>query len=158
MSISPVVSSPVISTATIPVPILSEEGEVLEVLYLKRVPRNKMSDLIVLQQALLESFVESNGSVGECVAQDKTWKNIVKMGKLIPVVGSSEPFDVSVIENDLDQIQSLFFSATLEEEIINAEGYSPGLIAKLHKINYAGSLGKAYRTVKERLEEKAEMV
>lgn len=124
----------------------------------KRVPRKKLHDLIVLQQDLLYAFLKNNASVGSVIASNSNWSTIEKIAKLLPVIGEEKPgINLDELEDDISQITSIFFTQSVDENgmILNTdEGYKPSLIAELHQLDYYGNARDAAKKIyQERKEE-----
>lgn len=133
-------------------------GEIVKVDKVYRVKRDKLKDIIDLQQDLLYSFFKSNASIGQVIADSVNWKNIEKLAKMLPVVGEEKlGFDLSSIENDLSQLLTIFFTQSIDENgnLINSEeAYKPSLIAELHQLDYYGAVQESAKKIyQERLKD-----
>ena len=128
----------------------NDDGTISEELYLRRVVRSRINDVVELQKLLLESFLKNNAAIGPCIAEDNTWKTMKKLASLIRVVGNDKPgFDIDRLEEDYEQLTALFFSTALTDEgELNTEeaGWllKPSLIARLHGLNWEEDVKKIW--------------
>ena len=126
-----------------------------EVVHVKRVARNKLSDLMVLQQELLVDFMKHNAAIGVMVQDKKIWSTMVKAAAMLPVVGQDKPgIDLTRIEDDFEQLCRIFFTESMDETG-ELDNFRPSLISKLHHFDYGGDLGKAILLLQE--DKKAEI-
>lgn len=130
------------------------DGTIDRTVEVKKVPRSKLRDLIVLQQQLLDVFVENDASIGVILSNDANWKLIQSMASLLPLVGSDETLDVTRFEEDYVQICKVFFTESINEsgeyDLAADKPFLPSKIAKLHQLNYNEQLGKAVDRVARR--------
>lgn len=141
-----------------------EDDTPKEIIQVRAVPlRSKaggLSDVIKLQEKLLRDFVETNGKVGDLLIRDSVWNNMKKLSSMLPVIGKAEPgFDIEPLADasDLGQLARIFFSESIGDDLqrimedgeVNVINH-PSSIARIHDINFSGSL---VRIMRERQEE-----
>jgi len=144
---------------TFEVVIRDESGDVVDTLHIKRATRANMREIIKLQQILMDAFVEKNIAIGELVLDSGIWKNIERLGKLLPILGEPEKlFDVNSIADDLEQICQIFFTQSMKDngEFVNDGGWEPSKISALHHLDYQGALGKSIQRLREGVKQKEE--
>lgn len=141
-----------------PVHYYNPDGSLDRVVEVKKVPRAKLRDLIVLQQQLLDVFVEHEASIGSILSEESNWRLIESTGKLLPLVGDEEYLDVSKFEDDYVQICKVFFTDSIKSDgtfdLKEGQGFEPSKISKLHQLNYGEQLGKALEKSLEKKEKK----
>jgi hypothetical protein len=123
-------------------------GQVIKTDKVVRVKRNKLKDIISLQQDILFSFLQHNASIGSVIADNAVWSNIEKLSKLLPVIGEEKPgIDLSLIEDDIPQLLKIFITQSVSEDgnLISGEEevYKPSYISQLHQLDYYGSIRDA---------------
>lgn len=130
------------------------DGTVDRTVEVKKVPRSKLRDLIILQQQLLDVFVENEASIGVILSEESNWKLLQSVANLLPIVGSDDTLDVSKFEEDYVQICRVFFTESIndsgEYDLSTDKPFLPSKIAKLHQLNYNDQLGKAVERVGKR--------
>lgn len=133
----------------ITIEIKNDEDKVVETVQLKRIARSQYKDLIALQQLLMQAFVEYNGATGSVIADEANWKTLIKLGKMLPVIGGNdkEGFDVNKIEHDIVLITRLFFTQAVKEDgsVDLTDGFKPSILAEFYQLDYSGFLQKAVR-------------
>lgn len=137
-----------------PVKYYNPDGTVERTVEVKKVPRSKLRDLIVLQQQLLDVFVENDASIGVILSDDANWRLLQCVANLLPLVGSNETLDVTKFEEDYVQICRVFFTESIsdtgEYDLTADKPFLPSKIAKLHQLNYNEQLGKAVEKTAKR--------
>lgn len=127
--------------------------------------RNKMKEIFILQQALLEALYENiNGITGNTIysgsllLDDVVWSNLQKLAKLLPVVGKKNPgIDFAKLEEDVPQLISLFFTQSCNEEgeikVDEQVGLLPSVICDLYKFNFPKLLQEMFKKMKAQMVE-----
>lgn len=117
-------------------------GNIINVDKVKRVKRKHLKDLTILQEDLVYQFLFYNAAVGDIIAEEKNWNTLVKICKMLPVVGREElGIDINKIEDDMVQLTHIFFTESTDEDgfPVKEDGwFKPSLLAKLHQLNYYG--------------------
>lgn len=122
----------------------------------KRVKRDKLKDLIELQQEIIYYFLKSDLSVGVTISHPEVWSAITKIASLLLIVGNDKPgIKLELIEDDYEQLTQIFItSAEVDEngEFVNprtmldsGNWYEPSLVSKLHQLNYKGDSFEAIK-------------
>lgn len=133
-------------------------GDVIDVVYARRVPASKGRELSQLLDQLLEIFCYYNGAIGSIVYEEPAAVEVMqRICKLIPVDGQAEPgIDFEKIENDLEQLCRIFFTQSMDEagNMNTAGGLRPSLLSDLHHLDYETALvGKAMPKAQARKEQ-----
>ncbi len=137
-------------------------GNIIKEDKIVRVKRNKLKDLISLQQDILLAFLRTNASAGAVIADNVNWSNIERLSKLLPVVGEEKTgIDLAAIEDDLPQLISIFFTQSVDNDgnlLSSEDTYKPSLISELHQLDYYGDVRSAAKKIyKERIAEEKEI-
>ncbi|MFN7161360.1 MAG: hypothetical protein ACK4NC_07225 [Candidatus Gracilibacteria bacterium] len=130
------------------------DGTVDRVVEVKKVPRAKLRDLILLQQQLLDVFVEHDASIGVILSDEANWKLLETISAMLPIVGSEETLDIRRFEEDYVQICKVFFTESMadsgEYDLATDKPFLPSKISKLHQLNYHDQMGKAVERLAKR--------
>lgn len=132
----------------------------------KRVKRDKLKDLIILQQEILYYFFKNQANIGATLAELEAWNCIRKISKLLPVIGEEKlgiNLDKLDEDNDLEQIALIFITTAIQNEdggflsvnehFDTSTWYEPSLISKLHQLNYKGDSGEALKKIQKEVQE-----
>jgi hypothetical protein len=128
---------------------------------IRRVKRKDLTAFIEAYRKVLENFVYFNGAIGNVLAEEKRWNDLVNCAKFIPVDGQEKiGFDLSLIEDDYDTLIELFFSTSWNRdrnEYVDLDnGFKSSQLAKLNRIDYDGDWVKILLKVKEIKEKEIE--
>lgn len=132
------------------------DGSIEEIVEVKKVPRSKLRELILLQQKLLDLFVEHEGSLGNILSEESNWNLLKSTAEILPLANKeNEYLDISKFEEDYIQIAKIFFTDSMDENgeyDIKDKPFLPSKIAKLHQLNYSEAMGKALEKLKKKKE------
>lgn len=110
------------------------------VVYIKRVTRDKLSDLYDLQKELWEIYINANLSFAALMMDEEAYQNMQLTLEMLPTVGD-EPLDFAKLEDDYEQMARIFCSSSYKEDG-TYDPLTPSIIASLHHFDYTVALGK----------------
>jgi len=130
-----------------------EYGNSTDIVSVRRTNRNKLKELLFLQQQLLDVFFDCDGGVGDILSDERNWQLIRKTAALLPVIGSNTPLNVDAFEYDYTQITRIFFTQSVNDlgEFVPdpSQILKPSLISQLHQFNYNGAVSKSLAKPKQ---------
>lgn len=106
-----------------------------KVISLKRIPRGKLSEFILIYKKLLDAYVEHDASIGSIIADDKNWNLLTRACALVPTSPEGS-LDIEEFADDYPAIKRIFFTdgdPTNEEE-----GFQYGIIARFNDLDFRG--------------------
>jgi len=110
------------------------------VVHIKRVTRDKLSDLYELQKQLWEIYINSNLSFAALMMNDDAYQNMQLTLEMLSTIGD-ESVDFSKLEDDYEQMARIFCSSSYKEDG-SYDPLTPSIIASLHHFDYTVALGK----------------
>lgn len=143
-----------------------ENGNVVETDIITVVKgRDKMKEIFILQQTLIEALYENINAVtgntiysGSLLLDDVVWSNLQKLAKLLPVVGKEKlGINFQKLEEDTPQLIRLFFTQSCDDEgeiKVNSEvGLLPSVLCDLYKFNFPKLLQDLFKKMKAQIAE-----
>lgn len=110
------------------------------VVHIKRVTRDKLSDLYDLQKELWEIYINANLSFASLMMDDEAVQNMEETLLMLPTI-EGEPVDFSKLEDDYEQLARIFCSRSYNDDG-TYDPLVPSIIASLHHFDYTVTLGK----------------
>lgn len=110
------------------------------VVHIKRVTRDKLSDLYELQKQLWEIYINSNLSFAALMMDEDAYQNMQLTLEMLSTIGD-ESVDFSKLEDDYEQMARIFCSSSYKEDG-SYDPLTPSIIASLHHFDYTVALGK----------------
>ncbi len=102
-----------------------ENGNEKETILIRPVPFDKLNDITKLQEQLLQHYVDAQGCLSELLGSKPVKSLMLKLAKMLPVVGKAEPgFEIEplYLSGDIVQLGRIFFSESIDENM-----RSPGI-------------------------------
>lgn len=122
-------------------------GDVVDVVYVRRVPASRGRELSQLLEQLLEHFAYYNGAIGSLIYQEPVAVEVIqRICRMLPIDGQPEPgLDFSKLENDLEQLCRIFFTQSMDDAgNMNVQGgLKPSLLSDIHHLDFEGAVGNA---------------
>ncbi|MGL5923682.1 hypothetical protein [Chroococcidiopsis sp.] len=102
-----------------------------------RVAVSELDTLLELQDRLLQKYVEANGMLGTMIANEDVRSQLSSMCGMLPIVGKSssgEPqyLQFTDIQDNWEQLVTLFFNGSFDEEEREFTDVTPSKISRLH--------------------------
>ena len=110
------------------------------IVHIKRVTRDKLSDLYDLQKELWEIYINANLSFAALMMDEEAYQNMQLTLEMLPTIGD-EPLDFSKLEDDYEQMARIFCSSSYKEDG-TYDPLTPSIIALLHHFDYTVAMGK----------------
>lgn len=110
------------------------------VVHIKRVTRDKLSDLYDLQKELWEIYINANLSFAALMMDDEAYQNMQLTLEMLPTIEGT-PVDFSKLEDDYEQLARIFCSSSYKEDG-TYDPLTPSIIALLHHFDYTVAMGK----------------
>lgn len=106
---------------------------------IKRCSLANTQTLLDLQDELLGYYVECEGAIGEIIHKDNVRSALEAMCNLLPLVSAKEPVEYlsfESIQENWEQLVTLFFNGSLDEDRQLTDFTAPSSIAQLHFFPY----------------------
>ena len=124
-----------------------DNGTVVEV---KRVSMKNLSLFMELQERLLKKYFEHDGALINLIIDPEVISDLTAICNILPIVGKTEQYlNFEDIQENWEQLVTLFFNSGLDAKTRTVEKIAPGKIGNLHFFPYLKVLNEYQESQKE---------
>lgn len=112
---------------------------------IKRCSLENTDTLLELQDELLEYYVKCNGYIGEIITDSVVREKLSAMCNILPIVSTSKDetyLDFEDIQDNWEQLVTLFFNGSLNEDRELENVTTPSKVSQLHFFPYVSLMQK----------------
>jgi hypothetical protein len=120
---------------------------------INRFKRKDLAAFYNLYQELVSVYFLHQGAIGSFLMDERGWDLLTQISSILPIEAQKElGFDITVIEEDFDLINNLFFTTSFNSETgeleLNEFGQlDPGLISRLNRLDFLEVMQNARKTM-----------
>lgn len=115
-----------------------------------------MDTLLEIQDRLAEAYVLADGAIGEIITKPEVQADLKSICSLLPLEqrgkGEVQYLDFDDISDNWEQLVSLFFNGSIDEETRSIKDISPSKVSQLHFLPYEKMIRTHLKTRAEQRE------